>query len=216
MSHLVTRTGFRGVPHVPHCIHVDRCICYPALFPSPLNVKVSHVRTDPKEPGVSWRESHLLILGRVCWLWGRTWGPDVGGCPRRSGHSTAPSPLGALTFLDVNILSILPVMEGSARPCLRFPGWRTAEAHVVLSMTLHLLGEPFNTVYSNSHKESIFVKPAYRLWGLKIRTRPEHKSIHHRVLCRCKNTEPNEKPPQCPQVGTNLSHYDSLTRKTAV
>lgn len=147
-------------------------------------------------------------------------GPDVGGCPRRSGHSTAPSPLGALTFLDVNILSILPVMgsttEGSACPCLRFPGWRAAEARVVLSMTLHLLGEPFNTVYSNSHKESMFFKPVYRLWGLKIRTRPEHKSIHHRVLCRCKNTEPNEKPPQCPQVGTNLSHYDSLTRKTAV
>lgn len=74
-----------------------------------------------------WRQSHRLMLGTACWPVQSYLGPDAGGRPGRSGRSTAPSPPGTLTFLDMNMLSSLPLMgsmtDGGRTPFRRTSGW---------------------------------------------------------------------------------------------
>lgn len=71
------KTDFRRPPISPS----HKC-CYLALSSSLLNAKVAHIRTEGKEPGVFWIESHPPISGRGCWHMGSYLGAGRGGPPR--------------------------------------------------------------------------------------------------------------------------------------
>lgn len=151
---------FQDVSNFPHYIYVEGRICNLTLFffITPYQVIPHKNRTEGARRVLEGKPP-ADIKGECVGLCGWTW-----GLPQEIWLSLASSPPGTLTFLDVNMLSILRLIGeqdgGSTPPWLRFPGWWAGDQHIQVNsgsscdlQMMFILWESKLIQYSKSHQE---------------------------------------------------------------